>query len=110
MILARVTILEAFILTRRFAPRLASLAAALTALRVTARMKRDWIVAGRRPAGVCAAALLIASRAHGFAKTQNDVTKILRVCGVTVNNRIKEVSAKSAVFNIVQLLLYSNSL
>ena len=65
-------------------------AVALTALRVTARMKRDWIVAGRRPAGVCAAALLIASRAHGFAKSQNDVTKILRVCGVTVNNRIKE--------------------
>ena len=56
-------------------------------------MKRDWIIAGRRPAGVCAAALLIASRAHGFARSQGDVTKILRVCGVTVTSRIKEVRA-----------------
>ena len=31
----------------------------LTALRLVARMKRDWIVLGRRPAGICAAALLI---------------------------------------------------
>jgi len=27
-------------------------------------MKRDWIVSGRRPAGICAAALLIAAQAH----------------------------------------------
>lgn len=39
---------------------------ALTALRIVGRMKRDWIVAGRRPAGICAAALLISARAHGF--------------------------------------------
>ena len=65
-------------------------AVSLTALRVVARMRRDWIVAGRRPAGVCAASLLIASRAHGFARTPSDVTKILRVCGVTVTSRVKE--------------------
>ena len=41
---------------------------AMTALRLVSRMKRDWIVAGRRPAGICAAALLIASRAHGRRK------------------------------------------
>lgn len=45
-------------------------------------MKRDWIVAGRRPAGICAAALLIAARAHGFSRGTEDVTKILRVCGM----------------------------
>ncbi len=53
-------------------------------------MKRDWIVAGRRPAGICAAALLIASRAHGFKKQHQDVTKILRVCGMTVHQRVKD--------------------
>ena len=62
----------------------------LTALRLVARMKRDWIVAGRRPAGICAAALLIASRAHGFSKHHQDVTRILRVCGMTVTNRVRE--------------------
>lgn len=65
-------------------------AVALTALRLVGRMKRDWIVSGRRPAGVCACALLIASRAHGFTKQNQDVTKILRVCGMTVNQRVKD--------------------
>merc|ERR1711865_1066351 len=48
------------------------------------------IVAGRRPAGVCAAALLISSRAHGFSRDPQDVTRILRVCGMTVKSRVKE--------------------
>jgi transcription factor IIIB subunit 2 len=65
-------------------------AVALTALRLVGRMKRDWIVAGRRPAGICAAALLIAARAHGFSRHPQDVTRILRVCGLTVTTRVKE--------------------
>ena len=59
----------------------------LTALRIVARMKRDWIVTGRRPAGICAAALLIAARAHGFTKEHQDVTKILRVRGQRVKDK-----------------------
>lgn len=69
---------------------------AMTALRLVARMKRDWIVAGRRPAGICAAALLIASRAHGFDRQHHDVTKILKVCGLTVMTRVREFEATSA--------------
>jgi len=63
---------------------------AATALRLVARMKRDWIVTGRRPAGICAAALLIASRAHGISKKNQDVTNVMRVCGMTVTNRVKD--------------------
>ena len=66
---------------------------AMTALRLVSRMKRDWIVAGRRPAGICAAALLIASRAHGFERQHADVTKVLKVCGLTVMTRVKEFQA-----------------
>lgn len=62
----------------------------MTALRIVSRMKRDWIVAGRRPAGICASALLIASRAHGFDCEHHDVTKILKICGLTVMSRVKE--------------------
>ncbi|KAL3772234.1 hypothetical protein ACHAWO_012632 [Cyclotella atomus] len=69
---------------------------AMTALRLVARMKRDWIVAGRRPAGICAAALLIASRAHGFDRQNHDVTKILKVCGLTVMTRVREFEATPA--------------
>ena len=65
-------------------------AVALTALRLVGRMRRDWIVAGRRPAGICAAALLIAARAHGFSRDPQHVTRILRVCGMTVTTRVKE--------------------
>jgi transcription factor IIIB subunit 2 len=43
---------------------------AMTALRLVARMKRDWIQVGRRPSGVCGACLLIAARMHGFKRSQ----------------------------------------
>merc|ERR1719162_2355192 len=56
-------------------------------------MKRDWIVVGRRPAGICAAALLLSARAHGFSRAHHDVTRILRICGMTVIKRIKEFEA-----------------
>jgi transcription factor IIIB subunit 2 len=84
-------------------------AVALTALRLVGRMKRDWIVAGRRPAGICAAALLIAARAHGFSRHPQDVTRILRVCGLTVSTRVKEFEATPSAsltldqFNRVEL-------
>jgi transcription factor IIIB 90 kDa subunit len=71
-------------------------AVALTALRLVARMKRDWIVSGRRPAGICAAALLIAARAHGFSRQHSDVTRILKVCGLTVTTRVREFEQTSS--------------
>ena len=39
---------------------------------------------------VCAAALLVAARAHGFHRTQGDVVRALRVCGVTLSKRLAE--------------------
>ena len=36
-----------------------------TAMRLVASMKRDWIQTGRRPSGICAAALYIAAHIHG---------------------------------------------
>ncbi len=32
-------------------------------------MRRDWICTGRRPTGLCGAALLVAARYHGFKHT-----------------------------------------
>jgi transcription initiation factor TFIIIB Brf1 subunit/transcription initiation factor TFIIB len=36
-----------------------------TALRLVASMKRDWMQTGRRPSGICGAALFIAAHIHG---------------------------------------------
>ena len=36
-----------------------------TALRLVASMKRDWMQTGRRPSGICGAALFIAAHING---------------------------------------------
>lgn len=36
-----------------------------TALRLVKSMKRDWMQTGRRPSGICGAALFIATHIHG---------------------------------------------
>lgn len=80
----------------RFAARLEfgerTQAVANTALRLVARMKRDWIQTGRRPAGVCAAGLIIAARVHGFRRTETEVVRVVRVCEATLRRRLDEFS------------------
>ena len=61
-----------------------------TALRLVQRMKRDWIHTGRRPSGLCGAALLIAARIHGFNRTVQDVIKEVKVHENTVRKRMQE--------------------
>ena len=64
----------------------------MSALRLVQRMKRDWIQTGRRPSGICGAALLIAARVHGFRRTQREVVRIVRICDVTLRKRLSEFS------------------
>lgn len=64
-----------------------------SALRITARMKRDWIVTGRRPAGVCAAALIVAARMHGFRRTEKQVVRVVHICEATLKRRLTEFAA-----------------
>ena len=63
---------------------------AMTAIRLVARMKRDWIQTGRRPAGICGVGLLIASRMHGFRRTRGEVMQVVRVTDLTLRNRLAE--------------------
>ncbi len=48
--------------------------------RIAQRMDRDWIVRGRRPAGVCAAALFIASRMNGYKRTIREIVLVVKIC------------------------------
>lgn len=59
-----------------------------TALRLVARMKRDWLHHGRRPSGLCGAALLVAARLHNFNRTIKEVSKIVKVNQATIRNRL----------------------
>lgn len=61
-----------------------------TALRIVQRMKRDWMTTGRRPSGLCGAALLIAARMHGFNRCVRDMVKQVKIHEVTVRKRLVE--------------------
>ncbi len=61
-----------------------------TANRLVQRMKRDWIHYGRRPSGVCAAAVLVACRINNVSCTIKDIIAIAKVCESTIRKRINE--------------------
>jgi transcription initiation factor TFIIIB Brf1 subunit/transcription initiation factor TFIIB len=69
---------------------------AMTALRLVARMKRDWLHTGRRPSGICGAALILASRMNGFKRTQKEVATLLNICEETIRARLLEFEATPA--------------
>jgi transcription factor IIIB subunit 2 len=60
------------------------------ALKVLQRMKRDWIHFGRRPSGLCGAALLLACHMNGFKKTTTDIVKVVKICDQTLKKRLVE--------------------
>ena len=53
-------------------------------------MKKDWMHYGRRPSGLCGAALLIASRLHAFHRSVHDVIKVVKVHESTLRKRLNE--------------------
>ncbi|XP_041122770.1 transcription factor IIIB 90 kDa subunit-like isoform X1 [Polyodon spathula] len=62
----------------------------MTALRLLQRMKRDWMHTGRRPSGLCGAALLVAARMHEFRRTVKEIIRVVKVCESTLRKRLTE--------------------
>ncbi|KAM9842512.1 BRF1 general transcription factor IIIB subunit a [Aulostomus maculatus] len=62
----------------------------MTALRLVQRMKRDWMHTGRRPSGLCGAALLVAARMHEFRRTVKEIVSVVKVCEGTLRKRLTE--------------------
>lgn len=62
----------------------------MTALRLVQRMKKDNIHYGRRPSGVCGAALLMAARLHNFSRNVGDIVKVVHVHEATLRKRLVE--------------------
>ncbi|KAL4428055.1 hypothetical protein ABPG75_002144 [Micractinium tetrahymenae] len=67
-----------------------------TALRLVASMKRDWIQTGRRPSGICGAAIYIAAHIHGFERSIRDVVSVVHIGEHTLSKRLYEFSSTSA--------------
>jgi transcription factor IIIB 90 kDa subunit len=60
------------------------------AARIVQRMNRDWMTTGRRPAGICGAALILAARMNNFRRTVREVVYVVKVTEVTINQRLNE--------------------
>lgn len=63
------------------------------AARIVQRMNRDWMTTGRRPAGICGAALILAARMNNFRRTVREVVYVVKVTEVTINQRLNEFSS-----------------
>ena len=62
----------------------------LTALRLVQRMNRDWMATGRRPSGLCGAALLVSARMYDFERSLDDIVKVVKIGKTTLRKRMLE--------------------
>ncbi|KAK1836565.1 hypothetical protein QBC39DRAFT_88161 [Podospora conica] len=60
------------------------------AARIAARMQKDNMTHGRRPAGICGAAVIMAARAHNYRRTVREVVYIAKVTMATLQERMEE--------------------
>lgn len=62
----------------------------MDAVRILQRMDRDWIVSGRKPAGICGAALVMAARMNNFRRSPTEVAYLAKIGKTTVDQRLDE--------------------
>lgn len=67
------------------------------------RMKKDWILEGRRPNNSCGAALLISSRIFNEERTIAEIAQVVHASVSTINKRLEEIrNTESAELQIEQ--------
>nr|POF04088.1 transcription factor iiib 60 kda subunit [Quercus suber] len=71
------------------------------AVKIVQRMKRDWLVTGRHPAGLCGACIILAARMNNFRRSIREVVYVAKVSSVTVAQRVLEFrKTKSAALSV----------
>ncbi|TRM66996.1 cyclin-like protein [Schizophyllum amplum] len=60
------------------------------AVRLVQRFDRDWMTRGRRPAGICGAALLLAARMNNFRRSIEEIVQVVKIADVTLKKRLDE--------------------
>jgi transcription factor IIIB subunit 2 len=63
---------------------------AADAVRLVARMDRDWMTHGRRPAGICGACLLLAARMNNFRRSVAEIVQVVKIADTTLMKRLEE--------------------
>uniref|UniRef100_A0A3B0MST9 B-related factor 1 n=1 Tax=Theileria annulata TaxID=5874 RepID=A0A3B0MST9_THEAN len=66
-----------------------------TGNRIIQAMNRDWLCTGRRPTGLCGAALLVAARFHGISLSAESVSSVVRISHPTILKRLSEFKVTS---------------
>lgn len=77
------------------------------AVKIVRRMKRDWIVTGRHPAGLCGASIILAARMNNFRRSVREVVYVAKVADMTISSRMKEFNmTRSAAMTVDQFRQY----
>ncbi|KIY66450.1 BRF1-domain-containing protein [Cylindrobasidium torrendii FP15055 ss-10] len=63
---------------------------AVDAVRLVARFDRDWMTRGRRPAGICGCALLLAARMNNFRRSLEEIAQVVKIADTTLKKRLEE--------------------
>lgn len=78
------------------------------AAKIIRRMKRDWMVTGRHPAGLCGACIILAARMNNFRRSIREVVWVAKVADVTIAKRVEEFRrTKSAAFTVEEFREYA---
>ncbi|CAM9397339.1 unnamed protein product, partial [Ectocarpus fasciculatus] len=93
----QVPIVDPAMYIKRFAAKLdlgsKTNAVCMTALKIIGSMKRDFLASGRQPAGICCAALTLATRVNRIERSKEEIRKAVNVCDATVRKRLLEFEA-----------------
>ncbi|CAN0517699.1 unnamed protein product, partial [Ectocarpus sp. 8 AP-2014] len=76
----QVPIVDPAMYIKRFAAKLdlgsKTNAVCMTALKIIGSMKRDFLASGRQPAGICCAALTLATRVNRIERSKEEIRKV----------------------------------
>lgn len=73
------------------------------ACKLLKRMRRDWMIEGRNPAGLCGACIILAARMNNYRRTVREVVYIVHVADSTINHRLHEFKrTKSSLLTVDQ--------
>jgi transcription factor IIIB 90 kDa subunit len=66
------------------------------AIRLVQRFDRDWMTKGRRPSGICGAALFLAARMNNFRRSVEEIVQVVKIADTTVKKRLEEFKGTSS--------------